>query len=169
MAAAPAMRLHGSCVLVGTRGVLVRGGAGSGKSTVVLDLLTHDAPERAVRLVADDAVDIISAGGRLVACAPPPTFGLLEARWVGLATVAAERRAVVGLVIDLLAERDTERLPEPDQCWTELAGARLPRLALPADRAGNALRILTAVRALCAGEWPPGGPASGGPPSRIRT
>ncbi len=169
MAAAPGMRLHGSCVLVGTRGVLLRGWAGSGKSTMVLDLLTHDTPERAVRLVADDAVDIVAAGGRLVACAPPPTFGLLEIRWVGLAPVAAERRAVVGLVLDLVAEHDAERLPEPGQSWAELAGIRLPRLALPADRAGNALRLLTAVRALDAGQWPPACPASGGSPSRIRT
>ena len=60
--------------------------------------------------------------------------GLIEVRGVGLLRLAYEPCAVVGLVVDLAAA-DAQRLPEPDNRKTEIAGITLPRLAVAADAA----------------------------------
>lgn len=145
------VRIHASCVLVGRRAVLIRGGPGSGKSSLVMDLLDRDDPGRPVRLVADDAVDLVATGGRLVAVAPPSIAGIIEIRGVGLMDVPVETRALVGLVVDLVPPEDTPRLPEPDEARACLADVALPRLALPSGVAGNAPRVLRALEALEAG------------------
>ena len=52
-------------------------------------------------------------------------------RGVGILTMPHEPVAVVGLVVDLAAA-DAERLPEPNQQQTAIAGVTLPRLAVAA-------------------------------------
>lgn len=154
-------RVHASCVLVGRRAVLVRGVSGSGKSSLVLALLSHDGPRRPVRLVADDAVDLVAAGRRVVAIAPEPTAGLIEARGVGLIPVATERRALIGLVVDLEPASSLERLPEPAEARVELVGVSLPRLVLPVHAWDNPGRILAALDSLAGDEVFPVLPGDG--------
>ncbi len=55
--------------------------------------------------------------------------GLLEVRGAGIVRLVHESCAVVGLVVDLAAA-DAERLPRAETRKTEIAGIKLPRLAV---------------------------------------
>jgi HPr kinase/phosphorylase len=128
--------VHASAVLVGARAVLIRGPSGSGKSRLALELL--QAAQAHVlafaRLVGDDRVHLEAAGGRLLVRPADKLAGLLEVRGAGLLKLDHEPSAVVGLVVDLAAP-DAQRLPQPDQQKTEIAGISLTRLAVAAGAA----------------------------------
>ena len=55
--------------------------------------------------------------------------GLLEVRGAGIVRLVHEPCAVLGLVVDLAAA-DAERLPRAETRETEVAGIKLPRLAV---------------------------------------
>lgn len=122
--------VHGTAVLVGADGVLIRGGSGSGKSALALRLI-----ESGGRLVADDQVALSSCHGRLVASAPRATAGLIELRGRGPIAVPYERSVVIRLVADIVdAEGDAEgleRMPEAHQLTETLLGIALPRQPVP--------------------------------------
>jgi HPr kinase/phosphorylase len=123
--------IHASAVLIGARAVLIRGPSGAGKSRLALELI--EAGRAAgrlpfVRLVGDDRVELIHAGGRLLVRPAPALAGLLEVRGAGICRLDHEPCAVVGLVVDLAAA-DAERLPEDPQITLETV--KLPRLAVP--------------------------------------
>ncbi len=130
MAAASAT-IHASAVLVGARAVLIRGPSASGKSRLALELIEAGRAGALLlaRLVADDRVHLVPAGGRLLALPAAALAGLIEVRGVGLLRVAHEPSAVVGLVVDLAAT-DAARLPEPDKRKIDIGGIVLPRLAV---------------------------------------
>jgi HPr kinase/phosphorylase len=123
--------VHASVVLVGARAVLVRGPSGAGKSRLALDLIqagrTGSLPF--ARLVADDRVHLEAVGGRLLARPAEALAGLLEVRGAGIVRLVHEPCAVLGLVVDLAAA-DAERLPRAETRETEVAGIKLPRLAV---------------------------------------
>lgn len=123
--------VHASAVLIGARAALIRGPSGGGKSRLALDLI--QAARRGLvlfaRLVADDRVHLEAAGGRLLVRPAEALAGLLEVRGVGVLRMAHEPCAVVGLVVDLAAA-DAERLPQGEHRQTEVAGIKLPRLAV---------------------------------------
>ena len=123
--------IHGSAVLAGARAVLIRGAAGSGKSSLAFALIrageTGALPF--TRLVGDDRVYIEAAHGRLTVRPAAALEGLIEIRGLGIRRLAFEPLAVVGLVVDLGAS-DSERLPAADSAVTEVAGIGLPRLAV---------------------------------------
>lgn len=124
--------VHASAVLAGARAVLIRGDSGAGKSGLARALVEAGRTGLLpfARLVGDDRVHLQAAGGRLLVRPAPRLAGLIEVRGVGIARMAYEPAAVVGLVVDLGA--DAERLPEPEQKWTEIEGVKLPRLAVAA-------------------------------------
>src|SRR5262249_40746125 len=135
----PAMiHLHASCIAVGGTGVLFRGTSGAGKSDLALRLVDEGAA-----LVADDRVELQNIDGSLVARAPPALAGLIEVRGVGILPVAAAAQAEVGLVVDLVAQDQVERLPEP--ATVELAGVTLPRIAIWAFAASAPAQIRLAA------------------------
>src|ERR1700760_1504181 len=68
-------RMHGSCVSRNEDAVLILGPSASGKSDLVLRLLS-----RGFDLVADDQVDIDDG----IASCPPALAGLLEVRGLGI-------------------------------------------------------------------------------------
>jgi HPr kinase/phosphorylase len=138
--------IHGSAVLLGERGILVRGASGSGKSTLVLELLAADP--RGARLVADDRVIVAAAHGRLLADVPAEIAGLIEMRGVGLVRRRHVAPVVVRLVVDLLAAEACSRLPEAREAQAELEGIVLPRLALPIGVGGGAARVSAAASAI---------------------
>jgi serine kinase of HPr protein (carbohydrate metabolism regulator) len=123
--------IHATAVLVGARAVLIRGPAGSGKSSLALRLI--EAAEtgglRFARLVGDDRVHIEPRHGVLLARPAAALAGLIEVRGFGLQRVPFEPLAAVGNVVDLAAS-DAERLPAAGALTTVLAGVRLPRLAV---------------------------------------
>ncbi len=97
-------RMHGSCVSRDGHAVLVTGPPGSGKSDLVLRLLS-----RGFELVADDRVDI---DGGFASC-PAPLAGLLEARGLGIVRLPYRTRAKLALIVELDAQPD--RMPMPRQ------------------------------------------------------
>jgi HPr kinase/phosphorylase len=125
-----ASTIHASAVLVGTRGLLIRGDSGAGKSQLVLQLISAATQGRLAfaRLVADDRVFVTPTHGRLVARAPRELAGLLEIRGLGIRRLPYEPLAVIRLVVDLAAA--AERMPPTAATETEIEGVRLPRLAV---------------------------------------
>lgn len=115
--------VHGGCVLVGRCGVLVLGASGSGKSTLALALMGMGAV-----LVADDRTRIWREGATLMAEAPAPLRGRIEARGIGLLAAEAAGPVAVGLVVDLDRAED-ERLPPMRR--TTLLGVSLPLVLGP--------------------------------------
>ena len=146
--------LHGTCVLIGTAGVLIRGAGGAGKTALALALV--EAAERAgrfARLVADDRVAVRAVNGRLVASPPATIAGLAEVRGRGLVPQPFERAAVVRLVVDLLPTADLARLPDPSAFATVIAGIALPRQPVPIGDPHAAIRLAdAALAALAAGD-----------------
>jgi serine kinase of HPr protein (carbohydrate metabolism regulator) len=126
--------IHATAVLVGARAVLIRGPAGSGKSSLALRLIqTAEAGTgRFARLVGDDRVHVTVERGALLVRPALPLAGLIEVRGFGLRRLPFEPVAVVGWVIDL-ADADADRLPDPARLTTVLLGVRLPRLAVARD------------------------------------
>jgi HPr kinase/phosphorylase len=125
--------VHASALLTGSRAMLIRGPAGSGKSRLALALIEAAASGRIgfARLVADDRVELTAAHGRLLVQSPPALAGLIEVRGVGVRRLPFEPVAVVGLVVDLAAA-DGERMPASSAQTAEINGIRLPRLPVAA-------------------------------------
>ncbi|MHC0051859.1 HPr kinase/phosphorylase [Actibacterium sp. D379-3] len=112
--------LHASCVALSGRGVLILGASGTGKSALALDLMARGAA-----LVADDRTCLTSRDGGLIASAPAPIRGMIEARGVGLLAAETCGAAPVVLAIDMNRIED-ERLPPRRD--TTILGCRLDLL-----------------------------------------
>ena len=140
----PTATVHASAVLTGNRAVLIRGPAGSGKSSLALALL--DAAKMNLlhfaRLVADDRVELQACHGRLLLRPPAALAGLIEVRGVGIRRIAFEPVAVAGLVVDLDAA-DAERVPAASASSVAIDGIGLPRL--PVAAGAQALAALLAT------------------------
>jgi HPr kinase/phosphorylase len=126
---------HATAVLVGSRAVLIRGAAGSGKSRLAWSLLEAAAAGKILfaRLVADDRVALSALNGRLIAAAPSQIAGMIELRGSGILRVPYEPFAVVGLIVDLAA-LDADRVPASGALSAEILGVRLPRLPVAKDQ-----------------------------------
>ena len=123
--------IHASAVLAGSRAVLIRGAAGSGKSSLAFALIQagQGGGLPFVRLVGDDRVYVEATHGRVLVRPAEALAGLIEIRGLGLRRLPYERVAVVRLIVDLDASR-TDRLPASDCAVTEVAGVPLPRLGV---------------------------------------
>ncbi len=134
------MLVHGTCVELFGLGVLLRGPSGSGKSDLALRLIDGGA-----RLVADDQVVLTAEAGRIQAAAPTRIARRIEVRGLGIVQVATIEAAPVGLVVDLVAPADVQRLPEPSEC--QLAGITVRSIALAPFEASAAAKVRLAVLA----------------------
>ena len=100
------MQVHATTVALDGGGLVILGPSGSGKSTLALQLMAVGAT-----LVADDRTDLRLSAGRLMAQAPLPLLGRIEARGVGI--LQAEPSAPVPVVLACDLGRDEEdRLPQ---------------------------------------------------------
>jgi HPr kinase/phosphorylase len=135
------IQVHGSCVEIDGRGVLLRGPSGRGKSDLALRLIDGGA-----RLVADDRVDLVEQAGVLTASAPEPIAGRLEVRGVGIVAVPAIAAAPLELVVELVQLEDIERLPQPR--FSSFLGIDIPLIRLVATEASAAAKVRMAVRNL---------------------
>ncbi|HEX2136131.1 MAG TPA: serine/threonine protein kinase [Microvirga sp.] len=114
--------VHATCVVIDEAGVLIRGAPGAGKSTLARELVAAAAlAGRFARLVSDDRTRLAARHGRLVAEAVGATAGWIEARGVGILSVAHEPRAVVRLLVELSAE-EPNRMPTPEEGLATLCG-----------------------------------------------
>jgi HPr kinase/phosphorylase len=105
--AADRVNLHGSCVALSGRGVLILGPSGTGKSALALVLMAYGCD-----LVSDDRTDVTLRDGALEATAPDAIEGRIEARGVGLLRADAVKSARLVLAVDL-AHLESARLPQP--------------------------------------------------------
>lgn len=117
------MIVHGSCVVIGGRAVLILGPSGSGKSTLALALMARGGV-----LVADDRTLLEAGDGRLYADAPETLRGMIEARGVGILAADAAGRSEVTVVVDLSSD-EPERLPPRRE--RALLGVSLPLVQGP--------------------------------------
>ncbi|MBX3445812.1 MAG: HPr kinase/phosphatase C-terminal domain-containing protein [Parvibaculaceae bacterium] len=144
MSAAP-LYLHGTCVALGARAVLLRGPSGAGKSDLAFRLIRED-PSGETRLVADDQVGLREADGKLVASAPAALAGLVELRGLGLLAMPAVDEAPVALICDLVARVSVPRLAEPR--YESILGVRLPVVALHAFDGTAPVKLRLALEVL---------------------
>ncbi len=140
------MQIHASCAARDGQGVLLLGPPGSGKSDLVLRLLSHGFV-----LVADDRVELEDG----FASPPAPLAGLLEVRGLGLVHMDHLPRASVRLAVRLAAtppERGP-RLPAPHAEYG-LPLVRIDPAACSAvDRVALALDCALGRRAQLAGAF----------------
>lgn len=127
--------LHASCVSVNGNGVLICGPAGSGKSSLALNLIALGA-----ELVADDQTLIRRKNKNLIARCPETISHLIEARGLGILTPPTRSDVALTLVVDLETVQ-SQRIPPPEAY--ELLGITLPLFRrAPLDAFPAALYIL---------------------------
>lgn len=133
------MFIQATSVCFKRNAVLIMGPAGIGKSALALRLM-----EKGARLIADDGVEIVKSGRRLLVRAPDAMRGCLEVRGIGIVCgFPCRRQAHLRCVIQLTNEK-TERLPTLDN-WTQ-SGISVPLFYLnPSDPLLD-LKALTAFR-----------------------
>jgi hypothetical protein len=130
---------YGNVIAVGDRGLLITGAAGSGKTSLTLEMIALGA-----ELVADDRVCTDPDGdGGLWLSAPRNLAGLVEVRGFGLIRLDARPRVALCLVADL-DRPEPERVPPRRQ--TLLSGIAWP-LILCKGRPGLAAALTCILRA----------------------
>lgn len=122
----PFENIHATGVCVDGIGVIIRGSPGTGKSLLVLEMLSRNP--KAI-LVADDRIDVRTDQNHLFMTAPKPIAGLIELRGRGIMKRPFKAEAQVHLVIDLVDE--LERFLEPEALQTEIKGIRFARVPIP--------------------------------------
>lgn len=131
------VNIHASCVAAGSRGILILGASGQGKSDLALRLI-----DRGARLVADDRCDIWFDRGRLW-CRPPQNLaGKMEVRGIGI--VDQPFTAPVPLALAVRLTERPERMPAPNQVEM-IAGQPLPAVLLAGFEASTPLKVLLAL------------------------
>lgn len=143
MRARPPANLHATALVIGTRGVLITGASGAGKSRLAntLHMQCHRFGIPSL-LVSDDQVLPEKCEDRLLVRAPASIQGLIEIRGFGPAAVPHLPAAVMDLVVELVAAEHAERLPDQD-AKSIICGVAVPKLTLARhDADGSALAIL---------------------------
>jgi serine kinase of HPr protein (carbohydrate metabolism regulator) len=142
--------VHGTGLLLGSTGVLLRGPSGAGKSVLSLSLLDRwEGRGLPAFLVADDRVDLVQTGRDLSMKAPETLAGLIELRGRGIVQRPHKSLVTLNLVIDLVP--DLVRMLEEDAMVTEIAGAKIPRAPVPtADVVSLGHQMLLVIEAIAA-------------------
>ncbi|WP_242146302.1 HPr kinase/phosphorylase [Sphingomonas sp. BAUL-RG-20F-R05-02] len=131
-------RVHGTCVAIDGRGVLLLGASGSGKSDLALRLI-----DRGAVLVSDDQTELSTAHGLLFASAPATIAGLIEVRGIGIVTLPFVAQAQVALAVRL--GEPVERMPEAGLI-EELTGLAIPLLRGDSREASATIKIELALK-----------------------
>lgn len=132
-------KIHATLIVVNSKGVLLVGDSGSGKSDLALRLIERG---KAV-LVADDVVCLEAVGGRLYGKADESIKGMLEVRGLGIVRYSCLNNAEISLVVELKnTMSEIERLPINDK--ETILGLEIPKIALYAKQS-------SAVDKLCVG------------------
>ncbi|GHB25154.1 HPr kinase [Pseudovibrio japonicus] len=144
--AAEGQAIHATCLVVGTKGILIRGPSEAGKSALALELMerAHHNGNFAA-LVADDRVYVSEKNGRLVGSCPSPIKGKAELRGYGIIDVPYLDTAVIHMVLDLEAREEIDRLPDEQTLTCELCSVKLIRQQVPKEDHLAAIRLANAL------------------------
>lgn len=144
------INVHGTGLLLGSTGVLLRGPSGAGKSVLALTLLDRwEGRGLPAFLVADDRVDLVLTGRELNMRAPDTLAGLIELRGRGIVKRPHKSMVTLNLVIDLVPEM--ARMLEDDEFLTEMNGVALARAPVPSgDVIGLGHQVLLVIEAIAA-------------------
>ncbi|MGK9053562.1 HPr kinase/phosphorylase [Neorhizobium petrolearium] len=149
-----AVNVHGTAVVIGTRGILFTGPSGSGKSMLAFSCIASAKRQGAfAALVADDQVLISGHGGQLLASRPESIAGLIELRGSGIATVESVPAAVLDLAVEVVSLPESDRLPPQDERFSVSGLGGLPLLRIW-QGAPDPLAILAALAPGFHGEMP---------------
>jgi HPr kinase/phosphorylase len=130
-------QIHATAVAIDGRGILLLGPSGAGKSDLALRLI-----DRGAKLIADDRVDLVDDGNRVVLSAPARIKGLIEVRGLGILRFANVAAPLV-LAIELVGAGAVERLPEPD---AELfCGYKVPLIRLNPFELSSPIKVELAL------------------------
>ena len=142
--------VHGTGLLLGSAGVLLRGPSGAGKSVLALSLLDRwEARGLPAFLVSDDRVDLVQTGRDLSMRAPETLAGLIELRGRGIVKRPHKSLVTLHLVIDLVP--DLVRMLEEDAMVTEIANSKIARAPVPtADVISVGHQMLLVIEAIAA-------------------
>ena len=138
--------VHASAAVVGGRCVLIRGVSGSGKSSLLLALLTSRDAD--ATLIADDRVALDVERGELIAAAPATIAGLMEIRGVGIVRRDYVARARIDLVVDLMPLAECPRLPDEDAARVLVDDVSLPRIFIAIGATDGVARVLGALASM---------------------
>jgi serine kinase of HPr protein (carbohydrate metabolism regulator) len=138
--------VHGTAIVIGTRGFLFIGPSGTGKSAVALHCI-NEARARGLfaALVSDDQVFVSEASGRLIARSPESIAGLAEIRGAGIVAVETIEAAVLTHAIRPIGSPFAERLPPEQETVAILPSLPLPLTRLPLLPGVNAFSTLVAI------------------------
>jgi serine kinase of HPr protein (carbohydrate metabolism regulator) len=152
------LNIHGTAIVLGGAGLLLRGPSGSGKSLLALALLDRWAARGLdAALVADDRVDLVAGPEGLTMAAPAPIAGLIELRGRGIISRPHRSPVPLHLLIDLVPE--LVRMPESHAFTTELLGVAVARAPVPqAGQIGLEHQMLLVSEAIAALDPPVGQP-----------
>lgn len=136
--------VHGTAIVIGTRGYLFVGPSGAGKSAIALHCIA-EAHARGLfaALVSDDQVLVSDVNGHLVARAPASIAGLAEVRGAGIVKMEAVESAVLERAIRPIEPPFAERLPPEGETVEVLPSLSLPLTRLPLFAGCSAFSTLT--------------------------
>jgi serine kinase of HPr protein (carbohydrate metabolism regulator) len=123
------------------RGVLIEGPSGAGKSDLALRAL-----DQGWSLIADDRTLVWASGGRLYGRAPDTLAGLIEARGLGVLSLAPRAFAMIALAVRCVDGDSVERMPDPEALT--ILDVSVPLVSIAATEAsapaklGRALSLL---------------------------
>ncbi len=128
--------VHATLVKMMTRGIVLMGESGSGKSRLALSLLYEGA-----QLVADDVVELFVGPEGLKGRAPDRLKGLIEIRGVGIIDVAAalgrpyvRQETTIDLAVRLVKRQDKiRRAGTPHVTVVDLLGWEIPEIRIGSE------------------------------------
>lgn len=133
--------IHATCINLNSKGILLLGYSGAGKSDLALRLITLFSAS----LVSDDRTDVVRISDKIKAKAPDVLKGLLEVRGVGIVNFEYMEETTVDVVIKLEPEKQ-ERLPEKQ--YYELEGIKLPLFKINPFEVSAPSKVLSILRLL---------------------
>lgn len=135
---------HHACVLeINGIGILIKGGSGTGKTSLMLGLLERARLENLTAImIADDQVLLKHDKNSLIACTPEAIAGLVEVRGHGILQHPHKSSCEVRLIVNILEDEKIERMPE--QKYQIFESQKLPLVEVPQRHENQAVRIIFA-------------------------
>ena len=138
------LTLHANCLILGNKGVLLKGESASGKSALTLALVERASWSGNYGcLVSDDYTELFLKQKKLYGRAPEKLRGGIEIRGAGLYRMAFEPEVAINFVVSL--SKEAKRFPEGEKIT--YCGIEVPLYILPDLNTADGLTICQAIEA----------------------